>query len=139
MYGLDIVARAGNPVAKIVPMKKERKWPAGSPHLGAKAPVLTAADDARLFVSAASWWELSIKRALGRVEVDRDVMRRALHEPEVAFLPVSFDHAEAAATLSALHGDPFDPMLLAQASLEGHALLTRDKRHAPYGSMVMAG
>jgi len=119
-------------------MKQERKWPTGSPHRGAKARLLIAADDAQLFVSAASWRELSIKRALGRVEVDRGVMRRALHEPEVAFLPVSVDHA-AAATLSALHGDPFDPMLLAQASLEGHALLIRDKRLAPYGSMVMAG
>ena len=93
-------------------------WPAGSPRLGAKAQAVIAAGETELFVSAASWWELSIKRAIGRFDADLDLMRRALREREVGLLPVTFDHTEAAAMLPAHHGDPFDRMLVAQASLE---------------------
>lgn len=112
-------------------------WPAGSPRLGAKAQAVIAAGETELFVSAASWWELSIKRAIGRFDADLDLMRRALREREVGLLPVTFDHAEAAAMLPAHHGDPFDRMLVAQASLEGLSLLTRDKKLSPYGPMVL--
>jgi len=53
-------------------------------------------------------------------------------------LGVRFDHAEAAGHCPLVYKDPFDPMLVAQAAVEGLVLLTRDKTLAPYSSMVMA-
>ena len=112
-------------------------WPIGSSRLGTKARNLIADAGTDLFVSAASWWEISIKRALGRIDIDPAKMRKALERREVHLLDVTFGHAEAAAALPAFHGDPFDRMLVAQASLEGLMLLTRDKRLEPYGSAVL--
>jgi len=95
------------------------------------------AKNAELFISAASWWELSIKRSLGRLDIDLAASREALEARQVAMLPVTFDHAEAAATLPSLHRDPFDRMLVAQAFAEQLVLLTRDSQLASYGPMVL--
>ena len=94
--------------------------------------------DSDLFASAASWWELSIKRSAGRLEIDLAAARRAFEKRGVVVLPITLDHAEAAAALPGIHNDPFDRMLVAQASVENMILLTRDKGLAPYGSMVLA-
>jgi PIN domain nuclease of toxin-antitoxin system len=113
-------------------------WPAGSPRLGVRARDLIMAHDTDLFVSAASWWELALKRAAGRLDVDLAAARRAFEKRGVLMLPITLDHAEAAAALPGLHSDPFDRMLVAQASAEDLVLLTRDKGLARYGSMVLA-
>jgi PIN domain nuclease of toxin-antitoxin system len=113
-------------------------WAAGSSRLSSAARALIAAPDAELFVSAASWWELAIKRAIGRIDVDTAELRRALEQRAVRLLDVTFDHAEAAASLPAHHGDPFDRMLVAQSVCEGLRLLTRDERLSAYGSTVLA-
>jgi PIN domain nuclease of toxin-antitoxin system len=112
-------------------------WATGSRLLGAKARDLIAADDAELIISAASWWELAIKHALGRLDINFTEARQSLEKREIKMLPVSFDHAEAAAALPRLHGDPFDRMLVAQAAAEHLVLLTRDKQLAAYGPMVL--
>ena len=112
-------------------------WPIGSRRLGAKARDLIVADGTDLFISAASWWELSIKRALGRIDLDLSATRRAMERREVEVLPITFDHAEAAAALPPVHTDPFDRMLVAQARVEGLLLLTRDTGLAPDGPMVL--
>lgn len=112
-------------------------WPMGSRLLGAKARDLIMAGNAELFISAASWWELSIKRSLGRIDIDLAATRQALEIRQVVMLSVNFDHAEAAASLPPLHRDPFDRMLVAQAVSEQLVLLTRDSQLASYGPMVV--
>ena len=112
-------------------------WPTGSPRLGQKARAHILADDAELFMSAASWWELGIKRALGRLDIDLSVARQGLEARGVSVLPVTIDHAEAAAALPVFHRDPFDHMLVAQAMSEGCNLLTRDKQLKRYGPTVL--
>jgi PIN domain nuclease of toxin-antitoxin system len=82
-------------------------------------------------VSAASIWELAIKRAAGRLDFEGDLIEE-MAEVWFATLPVTAEHALAAAALPAHHDDPFDRMLVAQASLEGLTLVTRDRRMAPY-------
>jgi len=96
------------------------------------------AHDAELFVSAATLWELAIKRAIGRLDFDFVATRKALGKREVVILPVTLDHAEAAAALPNPHNDPFDRMLIAQSLVENLVLLTRDKGLARYGSTVLA-
>ncbi len=90
-----------------------------------------------LHLSAASWWEIGIKSSLGRLKVDFAAARTALVARGVIPVPVTLDHAEAAAALPRHHGDPFDRMLVAQASYEGLKLLTRDKSLTAYGSSVL--
>lgn len=85
-----------------------------------------------VFVSAASAWEISIKKALGKLKAPDnlgDQLERHRFQP----LSVSIAHALAAAALPRLHSDPFDRMLIAQARLEGLTIVTRDPRFGRYG------
>ena len=85
-----------------------------------------------LFVSAASWWELGIKRALQRLQFDIDALAGFLDRANATRLSVTFAHAQAAATLPPHHSDPFDRMLAAQTLEEGLVLMTRDQAFGPY-------
>ncbi|MBA2495521.1 MAG: type II toxin-antitoxin system VapC family toxin [Acidimicrobiia bacterium] len=88
-------------------------------------------------VSAASAWEIAIKRATGKLRLDGNVAALVVG---AAFtpLPVSFAHAERAGALPPYHRDPFDRLLVAQAQLEGLALVTRDVRMDAYDVTVVA-
>ena len=84
-----------------------------------------------VYVSAASIWEIAIKRRLGRLEFTNPVID-AMIKNGFAPLPISPQHAEQAGALPLLHTDPFDRMLVAQAQLESLTLVTADERIAPY-------
>jgi PIN domain nuclease of toxin-antitoxin system len=84
-----------------------------------------------VFVSAASAWEVSVKVALGKLEVPGPLMEVVASSGFVP-LPITFAHAEAVRTLPRLHADPFDRMLVAQAVVEGLALVSRDRALASY-------
>ena len=81
-----------------------------------------------LYYSAASLWEIVIKNSLGRDDfrADAAVLRRGLLDAGYHELPVTGRHALAVGDLPALHKDPFDRILLAQAKAEGITLLTFD-------------
>jgi PIN domain nuclease of toxin-antitoxin system len=87
-----------------------------------------------LFFSAASVWELAIKQGSKKydVNVDAALLRRGLLDNGYAELPVSSEHAVAIRTLPHLHKDPFDRILVAQATVEGITLLTADPIVARY-------
>ena len=78
--------------------------------------------------SAVSLWEVAIKTARGRDDfrIDVSLLRRKLFDNGYAELAVSGAHAVALASLPPLHKDPFDRMLVAQATVEGVTLLTAD-------------
>lgn len=78
-----------------------------------------------VYVSAATLWEIEIKRALGRLQAPEDVAG-LVDRSGFERLAITFDHARAAGRLPPLHGDPFDRMLVAQARLEGMTVATRD-------------
>jgi PIN domain nuclease of toxin-antitoxin system len=78
-----------------------------------------------VFLSAASVWEASIKSAAGRLSTPTPI-EEAAADAGIAELPVRWAHARRAADLPALHRDPFDRMLVAQALEESLVLLTRD-------------
>lgn len=83
----------------------------------------------QLFFSAASLWEVAIKSSLGRKDFEFDVqlLRRGLVDGGYVEVAVSASHAAALAGLPAIHKDPFDRMLLAQAAFEGLELVTNDE------------
>jgi PIN domain nuclease of toxin-antitoxin system len=87
-------------------------------------------------VSAASAWEISIKKALGKLAVPDD-LEKQLKSGGFAALPISIAHAVAAGTLVRHHEDPFDRMLIAQALAEGLTIVTRDRRFTDYGVALL--
>ncbi len=110
-------------------------WAAGMPdRLGVEARELLADPANDLIFSAASLWEVSIKCGLGRDDfrVDPRLLRRGLLDNGYAELPISSQHAVGIASLPPLHKDPFDRLLVAQATLEGLLLLTSDSAVAAY-------
>jgi len=91
-----------------------------------------------VYYSAASIWEVAIKSALRRRDVRADpvVLLRALAQSGFSELPVTATHAARVAGLPAIHGDPFDRLLVAQSLVEPMTLLTNDAILAGYGPLV---
>jgi len=87
-------------------------------------------------VSAASVWELEIKRALGKLDSPDD-LPDALAAGAYLPLAISVEHAVAAARLPPHHRDPFDRMLVAQALVDGLTIVTGDPRIARYDVAVL--
>lgn len=77
------------------------------------------------YVSAATVWEIIIKQALGKLEAPSD-LAPALRDCQFSPLPVTFEHAIAVRNLPLHHRDPFDRMLIAQATVDGLTIVTRD-------------
>lgn len=90
----------------------------------------------RFVVSAATIWEVSIKRRTGRLEFEGDLIA-ACHANAFDLLPINADHAELAGALPLHHTDPFDRMLIAQAKTESLVLLTQDRKMAMYEVPVL--
>ena len=114
-------------------------WAAGEPErLPEQARTLMESPEHELVFSAASLWEVAIKSGLGREDfkVDASVLRRGLIENGYLELPIAGDHVVAVASLPALHRDPFDRLLVAQAQVEGITLLTSDPLVAAYPGPV---
>jgi PIN domain nuclease of toxin-antitoxin system len=114
-------------------------WAAGDPaRLPAEARALIDAADSELFFSAASLWEIAIKRGLGRDDfrVDARVLRRGLLDNGYSELPLASAHAVAIEGLPPIHRDPFDRVLVAQATVEGITLLTADSMVGQYPGPV---
>jgi PIN domain nuclease of toxin-antitoxin system len=90
--------------------------------------------DNELVFSAVSLWEIAIKTGRGRDEfrVDAGLLRRRLFDNGYAELPMTGAHAAALAGLPSIHRDPFDRMLVAQATAEGLTLVTSDPAVANY-------
>jgi len=114
-------------------------WAAGVPRrLPAAARKLINEPGNELLYSAASLWEIAIKRALGRADfrVDPRLLRRGLLENGYAELGITGAHAIAVDNLPLLHKDPFDRILIAQSIAESVTLLTADPQVAQYSGSI---
>ena len=110
-------------------------WAAGEPRrLPKQARILIDNPDNELLFSAASLWEVVIKRGLGREDfaVDARLLRRGLLDNGYSELPIVSDHVVAIDSLPPIHKDPFDRILVAQATVEGVTLLTSDSLVSQY-------
>jgi PIN domain nuclease of toxin-antitoxin system len=110
-------------------------WAASAPgRLSTEARNLIGNPKNELLFSAASLWEVVIKRGLGRevVKVDPRLLRRGLLDNGYSELPIMSDHVVAVDSMPRIHKDPFDRVLVAQAVVEGITLLTTDFLLAQY-------
>lgn len=105
-------------------------WAAGRPErLSDEARAVLQAPETEPFFSAASLWEIAIKNRLGRADfrVHPHPLYRGLVDNGYTELAVTGIHAAAVDLLPAIHKDPFDRILVAQARTEGITLLTVDR------------
>ena len=116
-------------------------WAAGAPdRLPAVARDLIEDPGNILIFSVASLWEIAIKRGLGRDDfrVDPRLLRRGLIDNGYAELAITSEHVVTVDSLPPLHRDPFDRLLIAQATAEGVTLLTSDEALAAYPGPIRA-
>lgn len=91
-----------------------------------------------VFVSAATAWEISIKKALGKLRAPPGDYLAELKRHRFTPLDISSEHALAVESLPPHHADPFDRMLVAQATVERLTLVTHDARMMAYSAPVIA-
>lgn len=114
-------------------------WAAqGIEHLPLDAQTLMSDPENELFFSVASLWEIVIKSGLGREDfkVDPRILRRSLLDNGYHELPILSEHVVAVGTLPTIHKDPFDRLLVAQATVDGILLLTADIQVSKYPGPV---
>lgn len=110
-------------------------WAASAPDkLPAAARELIDDSENSLLFSVASIWEIAIKRGLGRddFKVDPRLLRRGLLDNGYEELAITSEHAVSVDSLPPIHRDPFDRLLIAQATVEGNILLTADEHVGDY-------
>lgn len=110
-------------------------WRLDSRHLRGDARLRIERAD-RVFVSAASGWEVAIKIGAGRLRL-KDRFMWLVEASGFQQLMVTIEHAERLLALPRHHRDPFDRMLVAQAQVEGLTLVTHDRKMEPYGVPVI--
>jgi PIN domain nuclease of toxin-antitoxin system len=111
-------------------------WLDDDPRLGPKAREMIRDGRNAAYVSAVTAWEISIKKALGKLGAPEGL--GAIVEDEgFVELPITFFHGERAGALPPVHQDPFDRMLVAQAQAEGLEILTADPAISRYGVQVI--
>ena len=102
-----------------------------------KYRIAIADSDNICFVSAASVWEISIKSAIGKLDIPDNYLE-VLFDQDFKEIPVSWQHAHKVRHLPIYHKDPFDRLLIAQAIIEDLTLLSVDKIISKYDVKILA-
>ncbi|HEX9162954.1 MAG TPA: type II toxin-antitoxin system VapC family toxin [Thermoanaerobaculia bacterium] len=110
-------------------------WAGGDRRLSSSTRDLIASGEHEVVVSAASFWEIAIKRSLGRIDIKLEELLATAEADGFADLPVRAAHTLHLAALPPLHSDPFDRLLIAQAIAETARLVTRDDSILQYTSV----
>jgi PIN domain nuclease of toxin-antitoxin system len=107
-------------------------WLSEDERFGEATAVQLTDETNQILLSAVVVWEVAIKRSLGKLEIPENFASTLL-DAGLQPLPISLDHAAAVEQLPWHHRDPFDRMLVAQASIEGAAVVSPDEALRPYG------
>ncbi len=112
-------------------------WMAGeASRISRKALATLGSDGVEPVVSAVTVWEAAIKRGLGKLDAPADLLPQ-LERAGVEVLPITARHADLVASLPPHHRDPFDRLLVAQATLEGLPLVSDDNSIRRYDVEVI--
>lgn len=116
-------------------------WSLSQPErLNSKAIQLLLSRTSRVFLSAATSWELSIKYALSKISLPSEpakLIPQVLNDFGYLSLEIRHIHATAVSELPFHHRDPFDRILVAQAQIENLTLLTADRALARYDIQIL--
>ncbi len=111
-------------------------WLEDNPRLGIKAREVISDPRNEIYVSAATTWEISIKKSISKL-VAPDDLESIIEDEGFTPLSISLYHGEQAGLLREHHRDPFDRMLIAQAQGEGLVILTCDSKFPPYNIKLL--
>ena len=111
-------------------------WLSDDPRLGAAAAAQLQDDSNLVLLSAAIVWEVAIKRSLGKLDTPEGFAPRLLEAGAVP-LAVSIEHAAGVQQLPHHHRDPFDRLLIAQATIEGATLVSSDEALRAYDVPIL--
>lgn len=107
-------------------------WMAGeASRISSRALAAFGSDGIEPIVSAVTIWEVAIKRGLGKLDAPQDLLIQ-LERAGVELLPITARHADLVASLPLHHRDPFDRLLIAQATIEGISIVSHDKSLGRY-------
>lgn len=115
-------------------------WLRDDPRLSKRARSLLGDGANELLWSVASSWEIAVKVASGKLELDRPLPRLfadIVGDQGAVVLPVGHEHCARVAELPRHHGDPFDRMLVAQAQHERVPILSADGKLNAYDVQVL--
>jgi PIN domain nuclease of toxin-antitoxin system len=111
-------------------------WVMGDRRLPKSLAGTIASQDNDVAISAASIWEIAIKRTLGRIDVDLDELLSSMTADGFTELPLRFGHSLRLDSIPRHHDDPFDRILIAQSIAEGRRLVTRDALILAYAGVA---
>jgi PIN domain nuclease of toxin-antitoxin system len=108
-------------------------------HLSVKAKKAIESQTNSKFVSIASFWEIAIKARLGKLSLLKPLEQiiKEIEESDAMILGISPEHTLVIEQLPLHHGDPFNRMLIAQASVEGLTIVTCDPHFPDYGVPIL--
>ena len=90
-----------------------------------------------MFASACLGYEIAYKQKLGRLPLFPEPLLERLRKERIGTLPISLEHAVAAASLPGPHRDPWDRIMMAQALAEECRMITVDRIFSDYGVPVL--
>jgi PIN domain nuclease of toxin-antitoxin system len=108
-------------------------WLRDDRKLGSRSRSMIAAGDSDILVSMISLWEITMKWRIGKMEFSGSSFVQDLAEEQITPLSITPDHMKALEDLPFHHRDPFDHLILAQATVEGAAIMTSDEAMRAYG------
>jgi PIN domain nuclease of toxin-antitoxin system len=111
-------------------------WLADDGQLSDQARRAIADPANEVLISAASIWEIEVKRAAGRLDAPGELLED-LDRARIDALPLLAVDAVTAARLPLHHRDPFDRMVVAQAQRLAATVVSRDRAFAAYGVGVL--
>ncbi len=111
-------------------------WLSDDSLLGRKTRRLIADPRHEIFVSAASCWEIAIKKSIGKLEAPDD-LDTIVEDEGFLKLPITILDGEVAGSLPPHHRDPFDRMLVAQSMVNALSLMTNDARIRQYAVKIL--
>jgi PIN domain nuclease of toxin-antitoxin system len=107
------------------------------PNLSPEARAAITDGNNMVYVSAATAWEISIKKAIGKLTMPNGDYLEELKVHRFTPLDITTEHALAVENLPQHHKDPFDRLLIAQAQIEKLTLVTRDSRIKQYAVQII--
>ena len=112
-------------------------WVMDDPRLSRAARAAISEPANELFASAAAAYEIVYKQGRGRLHPLPDSLSRQLQREGIVVLPITLDHALAAAALPGPHRDPWDRIMIAQAAAESLTVVTVDRVFVDYRVPVL--
>lgn len=96
-------------------------------------------EDNDIFVSIASLWEIAIKQSIGKLEISESIesIAKICKKEGFYILSIKPSHLDYLKKLPQIHGDPFDRLIISQATIEKLTIVTKDAKFPAYGIMTL--